>query len=59
LVGRRFGLQTVAHIRDMTSHRLERDLVSGKLNVPLTTLPREANRPPANLVQLQVPRKTA
>jgi radical SAM superfamily enzyme YgiQ (UPF0313 family) len=41
MVQRRFGPETVAHIKDMTSHRLERDLVSGKLDVPLTTLPRE------------------
>ncbi len=42
MVGDRFGPATVAHIRDMTAHRLERDLITGELDVPLTTLPPEA-----------------
>ena len=41
MVGRRFGAETVAHIRQMTSHQLERDLLNGKLVVPPTLLPRE------------------
>jgi radical SAM superfamily enzyme YgiQ (UPF0313 family) len=56
MVGRRFGPETVGHIREMTSHRLERDLVSGKLDVPPTTLPREeAPAAPATLLQVQLP----
>lgn len=35
----RFGADTVAHIRQMTGYRLERDLLSGKLEVPDTLLP--------------------
>ncbi|MDB5308033.1 MAG: coproporphyrinogen oxidase [Gemmataceae bacterium] len=41
MVGRRFGAETVGHIRQMTGHRLERDLLTGKLEVPPTLLPRE------------------
>jgi radical SAM superfamily enzyme YgiQ (UPF0313 family) len=57
MVERRFGSETVAHLKDMTSHRLERDLISGKLNVPPTTLPREGPRTeaPATLLQVQAP----
>jgi hypothetical protein len=56
MVQRRFGPETVAHIKDMTSHRLERDLVTGRLNVPLTTLSQEASPPevPPTLVQVQL-----
>jgi radical SAM superfamily enzyme YgiQ (UPF0313 family) len=39
MVHRRFGPDTVEHLRQMTSHRLERDLVTGKLDVPLMRLP--------------------
>jgi radical SAM superfamily enzyme YgiQ (UPF0313 family) len=38
MVGRRFGAETVAHIRQMTTYRLERDLLTGKLPVPPVTL---------------------
>jgi hypothetical protein len=41
MVANRFGSETVAHIKQMTSYRLERDLLSGALQVPLVTLPRE------------------
>jgi radical SAM superfamily enzyme YgiQ (UPF0313 family) len=41
MVERRFGPETVLDLRQMTSHRLERDLLHGKLDVPLTTLPIE------------------
>ena len=41
MIGRRFGPETVAHLRDVTGHRLERDLLTGRLEVPLTLLPRE------------------
>lgn len=39
MIERRFGLSMVEHIRQMTSHRLERDLLSGRLDVPPVTLP--------------------
>jgi radical SAM superfamily enzyme YgiQ (UPF0313 family) len=59
MVGRRFGAETVAHIREMTSYRLERDLINGKLNVPLSTLPPP---PPTvavpSLLQVQLPPAT-
>ena len=53
MVERRFGAETVAHLRAMAAHRLERDLLDGKADVPLTTLPRE-EAAPANLVELSV-----
>jgi radical SAM superfamily enzyme YgiQ (UPF0313 family) len=40
MVERRFAPETVAHIRDMTRYRLERDLLAGKLEVPAVLLPR-------------------
>jgi radical SAM superfamily enzyme YgiQ (UPF0313 family)/nitrate reductase NapAB chaperone NapD len=39
MVERTFGADTVAHIRDMTSYRLERDLLAGRLEVADTLLP--------------------
>jgi radical SAM superfamily enzyme YgiQ (UPF0313 family) len=53
MVERRFGSQTVARILQMTSYRLERDLLSGKLQVPSVTLPR-TERLPANSDPLPV-----
>jgi radical SAM superfamily enzyme YgiQ (UPF0313 family) len=55
MVRRRFGPETVQHIEQMTAHRLERDLLSGRLQVPLTLLPREEpDAPPrAALAELQ------
>jgi anaerobic magnesium-protoporphyrin IX monomethyl ester cyclase len=47
MVERRFGKKTVAHIKGMTAHRLDRDLISGKLDVPLTTLPARQPEPAA------------
>jgi radical SAM superfamily enzyme YgiQ (UPF0313 family) len=47
MVANRFGYETVAHIKQMTSYRLERDLLSGALQVPLITLPRETSSFPA------------
>jgi radical SAM superfamily enzyme YgiQ (UPF0313 family) len=41
MVRRRFGPAGVEHIRQMTAHRLERELLTGKLNVPPTTLAEE------------------
>jgi anaerobic magnesium-protoporphyrin IX monomethyl ester cyclase len=52
MVERNFGLETVSQIKQMTSHRLERDLVTGTLDVPLTTLPAEEPETSANLIQL-------
>src|SRR5262249_19750880 len=55
MVWRKFGSETASHIREMTSHRLERDLISGKLNVPLETLPKKEAEPAPHLLQLRVP----
>ena len=41
MVGRKFGPDTVDRIRQMTTTRLERDLLTGKLEVPPTLLPRD------------------
>jgi hypothetical protein len=41
MIERRFGAVTLEHIRRMTTSRLERDLLSGQMDVPLATLPRE------------------
>src|SRR5262249_26196854 len=40
MIARRFGPETVAHIRQMSSHWLERDLLQGKEDVPQPMLPR-------------------
>lgn len=44
MVERRFGQTTVEQIRRMTSHRLERDLLNGKMAVAATVMPRETKR---------------
>jgi radical SAM superfamily enzyme YgiQ (UPF0313 family) len=41
MVHKRFGVDTVAHIQQMTNYRLERDLLSGAMKVPAKLLPRE------------------
>lgn len=41
MVQRRFGSATVQHLTQMTSHRLERDLLRGRLDVQDTLLPAE------------------
>src|SRR5262249_15043851 len=41
MIGRCFEQEMVEHLRAMTSQRLERDLLSGKLDVPPVTLPPE------------------
>jgi radical SAM superfamily enzyme YgiQ (UPF0313 family) len=41
MIERRFGPETLAHIKQMTSHRLERDLLTGKMNASAVLLPRE------------------
>jgi hypothetical protein len=47
MVGRRFGPETVEHIRQMTGYRLERDLLNGKMDVPPVLLPRGELAPAA------------
>lgn len=56
MVQRRFGDDTVAHLREMTAHKLERHLLDGRLNVPPVLLPEEKAKPaaPENLLQLEV-----
>jgi radical SAM superfamily enzyme YgiQ (UPF0313 family) len=44
MVDRKFGPATVEHVRQMTAVCLERDLLTGKLEVPPTLLPREEPR---------------
>lgn len=53
MVGRRFGAESVKAIRRMTAHTLERDLLTGALDVPPTLLPAEGEIAPAGeLLQL-------
>ncbi|HLJ96507.1 MAG TPA: radical SAM protein [Gemmataceae bacterium] len=40
MVAQRFGPDRLMHIKEMTSYRLERHLLSGKLQVPAVILPR-------------------
>jgi anaerobic magnesium-protoporphyrin IX monomethyl ester cyclase len=42
MVDRTFGPETVQHINAMTAYQLERDLLSGRIDVPDTLLPPEA-----------------
>ncbi len=41
MVGEKFGAETVAELQQMTRVALERDLLSGKLDVPETLVPRD------------------
>jgi len=41
MVGRKFGPATVEEVRRMTAVRLDRDLLTGKLQVPPTLLPKD------------------
>ncbi|MFM7151293.1 MAG: B12-binding domain-containing radical SAM protein, partial [Gemmataceae bacterium] len=41
MIGGKFGEATVQHLREMTRHRLQRDLLTGALGVPDTLLPAE------------------
>jgi anaerobic magnesium-protoporphyrin IX monomethyl ester cyclase len=43
MVERRFGPETVAHLREVTAHRLERHLLDGRMEVPPVLLPAEAD----------------
>ncbi len=53
MVERRFGAATVEHMREMTTHRLERHLLDGRLEVPPILLPAEETDAGERL-QLQV-----
>lgn len=50
LLAARFGPGAVEHVRRMTEHRLERDLLTGKLAVPDRLLPAEPPRQALTLV---------
>jgi len=41
MVERRFGMSSVEHLRHMTRFPLDRDLLNGKIDVPLPMLPRD------------------
>jgi radical SAM superfamily enzyme YgiQ (UPF0313 family) len=41
MIGQRFGAETLTQIKQMTDHRLERDLLSERMKVAPVTLPRE------------------
>jgi anaerobic magnesium-protoporphyrin IX monomethyl ester cyclase len=45
MVERRFGSSMVEHIRHMTAHRLQRDLLTGRMQVPPVTLSEETECP--------------
>jgi anaerobic magnesium-protoporphyrin IX monomethyl ester cyclase len=60
MIGERFGPAVAQQIRHMTAVRLERDLLSGKMQVPLSTLPAEGQgrlgcRPLAASAAVQAP----
>jgi anaerobic magnesium-protoporphyrin IX monomethyl ester cyclase len=42
MIERRFGIETVAHLRQMTDVRLERDLLHGTMEIAVEKLPGEA-----------------
>jgi radical SAM superfamily enzyme YgiQ (UPF0313 family) len=50
MLAARFGHDTLTHVRQMTSHRLERDLLTGKMAVPDRLLPAEPLQPALSLV---------
>jgi radical SAM superfamily enzyme YgiQ (UPF0313 family) len=45
MAGRRFGPETVEHIRQMTGYRLQRDLLDGTMDVAPALLPRDDPAP--------------
>jgi len=57
MVERRFGAESVEDIRRMTAHSLERDLLTGALNVPPTLLPPDESAAPAVQEVLQLARR--
>ena len=55
MVDRKFGPAAVEHVRRMTTVRLERDLLAGKMDVTPTLLPKAAPAPrrePTELLSL-------
>ena len=54
MIGPRFGPEVVGQIRRMTTVKLERDLLSGKMDVPPTLLPSEQAPPAQDHVALTV-----
>ncbi len=49
MIQRKFGTETVQQIRQMTTHRLERDLLTGKLDVPPKLVPKDEPAPVAEV----------
>lgn len=54
MVGEKFGNETVEHIRQMTEHRLERDLLSGRYAAHQSLLPCKDETPARSLLELGV-----
>lgn len=52
MVQRKFGTETVEHLRQMTTVSLDRDLLTGQLDVSPTLLPKEDPVPAGEVVQL-------
>jgi anaerobic magnesium-protoporphyrin IX monomethyl ester cyclase len=59
MIAKRFGIETVQQIKRMTSHTLERDLLTGKQNTPLMVLPVDEGKSSQAGPLLQVGTKTA
>jgi radical SAM superfamily enzyme YgiQ (UPF0313 family) len=56
MIEERFGPEALAQVRHMTGHRLERDLLTGKLDVPAVALPRDGADIPGTTIPLPVGR---
>jgi radical SAM superfamily enzyme YgiQ (UPF0313 family) len=52
MIERRFGAETVGHLRQVASYRLERDLLTGEMHVPAVTLPAEEETGHLPLVEI-------
>jgi radical SAM superfamily enzyme YgiQ (UPF0313 family) len=59
MIQKRFGGETVARIKQMTSHTLERDLLTGKQHASLMTLPAEEPSCPQPNTLVQLGKKAA
>jgi anaerobic magnesium-protoporphyrin IX monomethyl ester cyclase len=59
MVEKRFGSATFSQIKQMTSHTLERDLLTGKLNVPSTLLPTDEDERPQPPALIPLGKKSA
>lgn len=59
MIQKRFGFPTIAEIKRMTSHSLERDLITGKQIAFATTLPAEEDGQSASHALIQLGSKTA